>query len=519
MRMKYQWVLFALFPVFCSADVRLSPCFSSDMVLQRDVPVRLTGWADAGEPVRVKIGGRVVAETAGQGSGSLWTVVLPVFSAGEVPNLTIEGKNSLTLTNLLAGEVWVCSGQSNMEMTLAQGPWCMYGGVLNEAEEVAAANHPRLRLYTSAAKTPWQVCSSETAKKFSATAYFFGRELQRNLNVPVGLAVAAVGGTPAEYWTPRAAREKSPGFAEEVLRAKEVLQGDLKKLFDADRKAVEEWRKAVAAAQQKGEASPERPARLLTDAQDEQVRVAIHADSAGSGYDARVRPMTGMAVKGVVWYQGESNCTRANQYADMMKMLVGGWRTDWNHPDLPFVIMQLVNFGGGGATWGSADSWAVLRAAQQKVADSVPAVWLAIGIDIGDPKNIHPKNKQDAGRRLAMVALDRVYRQEIVSSGPRPTAVRIDGSTAVLAFDAGGVGQALVLKGDGGFELAGADGVFKPARAALNGETVVVSSASIDTPCAIRYAWADNPASTLYNTAGLPAAPFLHPVQQSGAGL
>jgi sialate O-acetylesterase len=519
MRMKYQWVLFALFPAFCSADVRLSPCFSSDMVLQRDVPVWLTGWADAGEPVRVKIGGQVVAETAGQGSGSLWTVVLPVFSAGEVPDLTIEGKNSLTLTNLLAGEVWVCSGQSNMEMTLAQGPWCMYGGVWNEAEEVATANHPRLRLYTSGAKTPWQVCSPETAKKFSATAYFFGRELQRKLNVPVGLAVAAVGGTPAEYWTPRAAREKSPGFAEEVLRAKEVLQGDLKKLFDADRKAVEEWRKAVAAAQQKGETSPERPARLLTDAQEEHVRVAIHADSAGSGYDARVRPMTGMAVKGVVWYQGESNCTRANRYADMMKMLVGGWRTDWNQPDLPFVIMQLVNFGGGGATWGSADSWAVLREAQQTIADTVPSVWLATGIDIGDPKNIHPKNKQDAGRRLALVALDRVYRQEIISSGPRPTAVRIDGGTAVLSFDAGGSDQALVLKGGGGFELAGADGAFKPAQAALIGETVVVSFASIDTPCAIRYAWANNPASTLYNTAGLPAAPFLYTVQQFGAGL
>ena len=517
--MKSRWVVFALFPVFCTAEVRLSPCFSSDMVLQRDVPVRLTGWADDGEPVRVKLGGRVVAETAGQGSGKLWTVVLPAFSAGAVPDLTVEGKNILILTNLLAGEVWVCSGQSNMEMTLAQGPWCTYGGVLNETEEVSAANDPQLRLYTSGAKTPWQVCSPETAKKFSATAYFFGRELRRKLNVPVGLVVAAVGGTPAEYWTPRAAREKSPGFAEEVARAKEVLQSDLKRLFDADRKAVEEWRKAVAEAQQKGEASPERPARLLTEDQEERVRVAIHADSAGSGYDARVRPLTGMAVKGVVWYQGESNCTRANQYADMMKMLVGGWRTDWNQPDLPFVIMQLVNFGNVAKGWGSPESWAVLREAQQTIADTVPSVWLATGIDIGDSKNIHPKNKQEVGRRLALVALDRVYRQEIVSSGPRLTAVRINGSTAGLAFDAGGAGQSLVLKGDGGFELAGADGVFKPAQAVLIGETVVVSSASIDTPSAIRYAWANNPASTLYNTAGLPAAPFLHTVQQSGAGL
>ena len=519
MRMKYQWVLFALFPAFCLADVRLSPCFSSDMVLQRDVPVRLTGWADAGEPVRVKIGSQVITETAGQGSGSLWTAVLPAFSAGEVPDLTIEGKNSLTLTNLLAGEVWVCSGQSNMEMTLAQGSWCTYGGVLNEAEEVAAANDSQLRLYISGTKTPWQVCSPENAKKFSATAYFFGRELRRKLNVPVGLAVAAVGGTPAEYWTPRTALEKSPGFAEEVARAKEVLQGDLKKLFDADRKAVEEWHKVVAAAQQKGEASPERPARLLTDAQEEQVRVAIHADSAGRGYGARVKPMTSMAVKGVVWYQGEGNAARADQYADMMKMLVGGWRTDWNQPDIPFVIMQLVNFGNVAKGWGSPESWAVLREAQQTIADTVPSVWLATGIDIGDPKNIHPKNKQEAGRRLALVALSQVYQQNVVFSGPRLTAVRIDGGTAVLSFDAGGAGQTLVLKGGGGFELAGADGVFKPAQAALIGETVVVSSASIDTPSAIRYAWANNPASTLYNTAGLPAAPFLHPVQQFGAGL
>ena len=500
--------LMLLLPWFCAAEVGLSPCFSSNMVLQRDVPVRLTGWADAGERVRVKIGGEVVAETVGQGPGSLWTAVLPAFSAGEVPDLTVEGRNSLTLTNLLAGEVWVCSGQSNMEMTLAQGTWCTYGGVLNEAEEVAAANHPQLRFYTSGAKTPWQICSPETAKKFSATAYFFGRELQRHLDVPVGLVVAAAGGTPAEYWTPRSARKTDPGYAEEVLRARDILQGDLKKLFDADRKATAEWQKAAAEAKTSGLPAPERPLHALTPDQKEQVRVAMHTESSGRGYASRVYPLTAMAIAGVIWYQGESNAVRADQYAAMMKMLIGGWRTDWNRPDLPFIMMQLVNFDRG------SGYWPALRAAQQAVADTVPSVWLTTGIDIGDPADIHPKNKQEAGRRLARFALDKVYQQDIVSSGPRLVAVRYDGDSVRLSFDAGGIGQTLVLKGGDGFELAGEDGIFKPVQVIQAGQDLLVSAHVVEIPRAVRYAWADNPEVSLYNTDGLPAAPFLCPVPE-----
>ncbi len=500
--------LMLLLPWFCAAEVLLSPGFSSNMVLQRDVPVRLTGWADVGERVRVKIGGQVVAEAVGQGPGSLWTAVLPAFSAGEVPDLTVEGKNRLMLTNLLAGEVWVCSGQSNMEMTLAQGAWCTYGGVLNEAEELAAANHPRLRFYTSGAKTPWQVCSPETAKMFSATAYFFGRELQRHLDIPVGLVVAAVGGTPAEYWTPRSARETDPGYAEEVVRARDILQSDLKKLFDADRKATADWQKAAAEAKRSGLSVPERPARMLTPDQEEQVRVAIHTESAGRGYASRVHPLTAMTVAGVIWYQGESNAARADQYAAMMRMLISGWRAAWNRPDLPFIKMQLVNFDRG------SGHWPALRAAQQAVADTEPSVWLATGIDIGDPVDIHPKNKYEAGRRLALVALDKVYQQDIVSSGPRLTAVRYDGDSVRLSFDAGGVGQTLELKGKGGFELAAADGIFRPAQVISAGQDLLVSAHAVDIPRAVRYAWADNPEVSLFNTDGLPAAPFLCPLPE-----
>jgi hypothetical protein len=491
------------------ADVRLSPCFSSNMVLQRDTPVRLTGWADEGEAVRVKLGGRVVAETVGHGSRTTWTVTLPALEAGEVPDITVEGSNTITLTNLLAGEVWVCSGQSNMEMTVANGSWCTYGGVLNEEQEVARADYPRIRFLTTGSRKQWLSCTPETVRAFSAAAYFFGRKLHQELDVPVGLVVAAVGGTPAEYWTPRAAREVTPGFAEELAWARTVLGGELKRLFDAERKAVDEWRKAVAAAGQNGTAAPERPARLLTPEQEETVRVAIHTAWAGNGYQARVRPLTGMTVKGVIWYQGESNVARAGQYAGMMRTLIDGWRADWQQPALPFIIMQLVNFGPGS---GSPEAgWVALRAAQQALVDAVPQTGMAVGIDIGEHDNIHPRNKQDVGLRLALVALKMVYGQEVVASGPRLAGVRLRRSQAVLSFDSGGAGQDLVLNGDGGFDLAGADGIFHPAQAVLEGGEIVVQADSVDSPRTVRYAWEDNPAATLFNTAGLPAAPFLQP--------
>lgn len=498
-------LLLVLWPMNGIADVRLSPCFTSNMVIQREVPTRLTGWAEEGEVVRVKIGDRVVAETVGRGSQSTWMVTIPAFPAGKVPDITLEGSNSITLTNLLAGELWVCSGQSNMEMTMAAGPWCTYGGVVNEAKEISEADFPEIRLFTSGAKGGWMACTPETVKAFSATAYFFGRRLHQELNVPVGLAVAAAGGTPAEYWTPRAAREAAPGYAEELARAKEVLGGELKRLFDSERRAVNGWRKAVAVARENGTPEPPRPDRLLTIEQEESVTTAIHTVSAGSGYEARVKPLTAMTVKGVIWYQGESNVPRTDQYADLIKLLISGWRADWHRPELPFLIMQLVNFRGG-------PGWPALRAAQQAVVDAVPDTAIAVGIDIGDPRDIHPKNKQEVGRRLALVALNKVYGQDLVASGPRVTGVRLRESAVVLSLDPGGVGQGLVLNGGGGFELAGADGLFQPASAVLEGDTIVVQADSVGSPGAVRYAWEDNPDATLYNTAGLPAAPFLRPV-------
>lgn len=407
-----------------------------------------------------------------------------------------------------------------MEMTIGEGPWCNYGGVQNEAQEIAEAVHPQIRFFTSGTKTSWQVCTPETAKKFSAAAYFFGRELHRSLGVPVGLAVAAVGGTPAEYWTPREARVAMPGFPEELARANKIMQSELKAKFDAEREASENWRRAVAEAREKGLPEPERPSPLLTREQQEEVRSAIHTVSPGTGFEARVKPLTAMRVKGVTWYQGESNVPRAHEYAGLMKVLIEGWRRAWDEAELPFVMMQLVNFGGGSAAE-SGGGWAELRAAQQSVTDSVPHTALATGIDIGDRGNIHPKNKQEVGRRLALLALDRVYQKDVVALGPRVTAWRRNEAKVVLSFDCGGEGQRLILKHDKGFELSGADGKFEPAAAVLtpDGDEIIVGSETVADPVKIRYAWANNPTVAIFNTAGLPAAPFQKPVSEtSGSG-
>jgi sialate O-acetylesterase len=485
------------------AEVSLAPVFSSNMVLQRDVPAKISGWADAGEAVVVKLGNQVVGNAVGAGLERPWAVTLPALKAGTIPDITVEGKNTITLTNLLAGDVWVCSGQSNMEMSLQSGPWCKYGGALNADQEVAAANHPRLRLFVSASKNPWVECSPETAKSFSATGYFFGRELQRQLDVPIGLVMASVGGTPAEYWTPKAAREAWAGYGAAMASAKKVL-AELRPQFDADRKAMTDWPKAVAEAKASGQPVPARPVAKLTKEQEEQVRAAIHAETVGTGYAARIKPLTAMTIKGAIWYQGEGNAERSSEYVELLTQLIGGWRKDWEQGDFPFLIMQLVNFGSGDGTWPA------LRAAQQAVAETVPNTGLAVGIDIGDPKNIHPANKQEAGRRLALLALKQVYGRELVACGPKMKSARFEGGQVKVSFDTGGKDQKLVLKGaePNGFEIAGADGKFFSAVATLGDREVWFAASSVPNPKAVRYAWAGNPPASLFNSAGLPSAPF-----------
>lgn len=460
------------------ADVHLAPVFGSNMVLQRDVPAKLVGWAEVGEMVTVKLGEKVVGQVAGTGKEKPWTVLLPVQKAGPVPDITVVGKNSIVLTNLLAGDVWVCSGQSNMAQSLQRGEWCGYGGVLDVEKEVVAASHPTLRLMKSPGGN-WEVCSPESAKSFSAAGYFFGRELTQRLNVPVGLITAAVGGTMAELWVPRVMREGTPEFVAELEEARRT-QEELKKV-----------------------------AKCTWDEQD-RLTAAQHTQDTGQLYTRMIAPLTELSIKGTIWYQGEGNTRKASAYERLMSLLIQGWRKEWGQGDFPFIVMQLVNFHFRDEPWQGKATFAALREAQQALADHVPNTGLAVGIDIGEANNIHPRNKQEVGRRLALVALKQVYKQEVIAAGPALTDARFEPGRATLSFDAGGKGQNLVFKDavTNGFELAGADGKFVPATAHVNGNTIVLTTAEITTPCSVRYAWADNPPATVFNTAGLPAAPF-----------
>lgn len=488
------------------ADIRLSPVFSSNMVLQRDVPVKISGWANVGETVVVKLGNQVVGNAVGAGPEKSWTVALPVLKAGPIQDITIEGKNTITLANLLAGDVWICSGQSNMEMSVAKGSWCPYGGVLNAEKEVEEASYAGIRLVISSGrgKGDWQSCTPETVGKFSATAYFFGRELHRELNVPIGLVQAAVGGTRAEYWTPLSIRKSWPSYAE----ARVLAEGELKKLEPIvieDRMAQTEWVKASETAKKNGTNPPAKPVAKITSEQYARYSQVKSVTGTGDMFESRVRPFSVFPVKGAIWYQGEGNALSHTEYAELLTQLIAGWRQTWNQQDLPFIIMQLVNFGGA-----NGQEWSALRAAQQKVAETVPNTGLAVGIDIGDPKNIHPANKQEVGRRLALVALKQVYGKDVVFSGPKLTDARFESGRAVLSFDLGDKGQQLVMKNgaDSGFELAGKDGKFVPGIAEVQGNTITVAAETVHEPLAIRYAWKDNPSATIFNSDGLPAAPF-----------
>jgi sialate O-acetylesterase len=483
------------------AEVHLAPVFGSNMVLQRDVPMKLTGWADVGEKVAVKLGGKVVGNVVGAGKDKPWIVKLPVQKAGGMPDITVEGKNIITLSNLLAGDVWVCSGQSNMTMPLEPAPEFM--GVLNWEQERTSANYPQIRFF-NVETNGWKVCDATNVRAFSAAGYFFGREIQSRLNIPVGLMQASVNGTRAELWTPLSARMASPGFKNALAEAQRT-----EPKLRAQVLAQEEWEKKAEAEKKAGPAAPPKP--YAEEGDIEWKLGAVDAMSlTGYLYDRMIAPLTAMQIKGVIWYQGESNSRYAAEYPALMAELIGGWRKAWHQDRLPFLMMQLVSFDSPPFPWYHPGGFTELRAAQQTVADTIPDTGLAIGVDIGVPGNIHPPDKQDVGKRLALIALKQVYGRDVVASGPTLTSARFRSGKVVLAFDPGGKRQKLVFKNErlNSFELAGPDGKFVPAAAEVQQDTITLTAPNISAPQKVRYAWADNPPVSLFNIAGLPTAPF-----------
>ncbi len=492
------------------AEIRLESCFGDHMVIQRDMPARVSGWAAQGAEVTVEFAGQK-KEAKATGSNGWWRVTLDPMPANAVPQTMIVRAKLLnsdsclltsSITNVLVGDVWVCSGQSNMRMTVMKGPWCGYGGALNASNEVAAADHHGIRLYQNFNATNWNVCTPESAKTFSATGYFFARELHKQLKVPIGMAEGSMGGTEAESWAPREAL-----FDAAEISVADKTFNELKPLADEDRKTMGAWKRDYDAAKKEGKPLPRQPAAKLSRDEAKRYDDAARIHYAGSNYSGFIAKYTAMTIKGVIWYQGESNRPRADQYAALMKRLIASWLKAWGQ-EFPFLVMQLVNFGQGPGKPQSA--FPELRQAQQEIAYTVPNSGIAIGIDIGVANEIHPPNKQEVGRRLALVALKKVYEQDVVASGPVLKNATFGAGKVVLAFDPGGKDQKLVLKNSetNGFELAGAYGKFVPAVAKVKENIITLTAPDVSEPCMVRYAWYDDPPVSLFNSDGLPAAPF-----------
>ena len=496
-------LLFAPLGITQAAELKLATLFSDHMVLQREKPVAVWGWADAGESVTVFFAGQSKSATAG--TDGKWSLKLDALKASaESRTFTVTGKDGrkIEVKDVLVGEVWFGSGQSNMAMAV--------GSANNAAAEQAAANFPAIRYYAESselAEKPqaegkgfWQPCTPANARRFSATLYFFGREIHREIGVPVGLITASAGATHIESWLSAEAQSSDPETkAEYDAQLKGWVSFDAAK-FRADyEKKLAAWKLAFESGKAESKDKPGDPDRLIA-----------HIKSKGGPaflYNGRVANLAPFTLRGILWYQGESNSGlpkpgQPHLYRKQLSLLVTSWRTLWND-DLPFAWVQLPNYTAPG------EGWPRIREAMLQALE-IPKTGIAITIDIGDPKDIHPKNKQEVGRRLSLWALGTVYGKKVPAiSGPLPADSSISGNTMTVSFKHANGG--LKTKDGGavkGFQIAGADHQWKPAVAKIDGDKVVISATDVASPVAVRYAWLDNPDCNLHNGADLPASPF-----------
>jgi sialate O-acetylesterase len=622
------------------AEPTLPHLFSDHMVLQRGAPIRVWGTADANEKITVELAGQTANVTAS--ADRSWSVSLPPMPAGGPFVLRVKGKNEILLRDVMIGEVWIASGQSNMAYALS--------GATGAAEEIPAATYPQMRFFTVPKKiatmaqpdtlpASWEVCSPDTAKKFSAVAYFFGRELQRTLGVPVGIILSAWPGTAGEEWTdPESLRreavlrpilqrwEASPiGIREFAARPAGIsFEFDDFELLPAPETTLKptsvsnfddgmsrtmmggnwtyDWEETndtafyLAAPGHGGGGYSARIDGNLDGASSSTLHATFRTDSSpvdlshfagirfwmrGNGrvqfqtlqptisdwdnysredlratpewqqvtiwfkdlkqagwgvvqeftpnaitgfllhcmptvgdpdrppsglFNGMIAPLLKYPIRGAIWYQGESNTWRAEQYRVLLPALIQGWRKNSANPQFPFLIVQLPNLGSSPELGNSI--WAELREAQFLTAKSVPNAGLAVTIDLGDPKNLHPPRKAEIGEWLALWALGTTYGKTIVYSGPLYDSMKIAGNTIRVRFKH--VGDGLEARGEmlKGFAIAGADQKFHWAEAKIEGDEVVASSTDVPAPVALRYAWANSPECNLYNKNGLPASPF-----------
>ena len=494
-----------------SADVRLPHVFGDHMVMQRDMPVPIWGWAEAGESVSITFGKhtvKTVADDAGQ-----WLVKLPALQAGGPFELTVQGKNTIRVQDVLVGEVWLCSGQSNMEMGV---------GVAKDAEqEIAAADYPQIRLFelprqpagevATDINANWRVCQPDTIASggwggFSAVGYYYGRELHKELDVPVGLIDSSWGGTLIGPWTPVCGFEAVPALLDVVDTINRRDSEYKTKTLPTKMAEIEGWIEATRTALAEKQPLPPTPWWPRHP-------LESHAEPTGL-YNGMIHPLIPFAIRGAIWYQGESNVHSADgmKYYEKMKALVAGWRQVWGQGDFPFYFVQLAPFK---YTLHRQDisPYEMPRIWEAQLASlAIPNTGMAVLTDLGDWRDIHPKNKQEVGRRLSLWALSQCYgRENLVYSGPLYKTATVEGNRIRVHFDH--VGSGLESR-DGDplnwFEIAGADKQFVEAKARIDNDSVIVWNENIRNPVAVRFSWhmLPEPIPNLINREGLPASPF-----------
>ena len=501
---------------FALANVKPGPLFSDGAVLQQGVNTPVWGTADPGESVTVSIEGKQASAMAdAQGH---WMVRFPELTAGGPYVMTVTGKNTIDVRNVAVGEVWVASGQSNMDFPLRtykpSDP--VYGPKAHEF--IAKVNDPLLRFFIVPVRTAyqgalpndvnpgggWGEANPKNADRFSAVAFHFAEQLRKNLNVPVGIIQSAWGATFAQAWTSKEGFESDPAL-KGILDGKErtiAAYPDAQKKYEIE--ILPAWKQSSETAKAQGKPIP-KPPRGPMSPTDKMVPSTL--------FNAMINPLIPYGIKGVIWYQGEADAGNYRQYRILFPALIKDWRTHWGQGDFPFLFVQLANIGKPQQA-PSEGGWAGQRESQLMTL-SVTNTGMACAIDLCDsdnPGDIHPHNKAEVGRRLSLIAFSKVYGKPVPSySGPLYSSIQFQGGNAVVTFNQADGG--LVAKGGSpdkvnGFAIAGNDGKFVWGNAKIVGNTVVVSSPEVPQPAMVRYDWAGNPIGNLYNAEGLPAVPF-----------
>ena len=477
------------------ANVKPNSLFSDNMVLQRGVAVPIWGTAKDSETITIQFQKQKVTTVAKDGK---WMIKLKPLKAGGPFTMTIFGSDTITIKNILVGEVWVCSGQSNMEMLLSSA-WPK--PIVNWKEEAAAANYPEIRQYrvgrkasdtlVSDANSSWVICDSVSVKNFTAVGYFFARDLYKQLKVPIGMLFSSVGGTPAQDWTRRATLEANPTLkvlAEEYDKAKSDYPAALAKYKKELPTLMAKWVADTLAAATLHKPLPSKPSGPRNP-----------LEGAGGLYNAMINPLIPYAIKGVVWYQGESNKNNPKQYQTLFPTMITDWRSVWAQGDFPFLYVQVAPYNAMPPE---------IREAQLLTLAKVPNAAMVVTTDCGDSTAIHPSLKQPVGNRLSLAARALAYKEKIEYSGPLFDNYVIKDNTVELSFTH--IGKGLMAK-DGelkGFTIATENKKFVPAKAEIVGNKIIVSSPDINYPAAVRYGWSNMPDVNLFNADGLPASPF-----------